>query len=400
MRIYFCDLCNESVPQATLDEGTAVLRKGRVICASCEAAMSSHRHGPDEPGAAPVAVGGTPEEAQAAPIEPLFTAQPARPGEDTTIVEPVGAPTLARPAPRSTSGGGLGVGLAAVALIFAVGSMAFLLDQRGQFDRHGLQLIEEVRRSRTTFQDESRSMEARLTETVQQAAAGVADTERAVGELGGRVAALDADRDDALAGLREELRSIGLKVQELDVALGRVAENESELASLGETTANLHDQVLRMTRRLDDVEVTGDRLLAAAPAEPRNEQPQWFPLLADLESQNSGKRWQAVQSLGATRDPAVAEHLSPMLKDPDIFVRMATARILGDLEAAIGIPALIDALEDPEASVREAAVVSLRSITGRSFKFDPGGKEVERAKRVKAWRDWWKKAQSDFLEQA
>ena len=76
---------------------------------------------------------------------------------------------------------------------------------------------------------------------------------------------------------------------------------------------------------------------------------------------------------------------------------MATARILGDLEAAVGIGALIDTLVDPEASVREAAVVSLRSITGRSFRFDPLGKESERAKRVKAWRDWWKKSGDAFL---
>ena len=73
---------------------------------------------------------------------------------------------------------------------------------------------------------------------------------------------------------------------------------------------------------------------------------------------------------------------------------MATARILGDLEAPVGIEPLIDALEDSEASVREAAVVSLRSITGRSFQFNPGAKESDRAKRIKAWRDWWKKSGS------
>ena len=44
-----------------------------------------------------------------------------------------------------------------------------------------------------------------------------------------------------------------------------------------------------------------------------------------------------------------------------------------------------------------SSVVSLRSITGRSFKFDPGAKEVDRAKRIKAWRDWWKKSADDFI---
>ena len=76
---------------------------------------------------------------------------------------------------------------------------------------------------------------------------------------------------------------------------------------------------------------------------------------------------------------------------------MATARILGDLAAVVGIPALIDALEDPEASVREAAVVSLRGVTGREFRYDPTSRESDRSKRVKAWREWWKKAAKDLL---
>ena len=31
MKIHFCDLCNESVPQADLDQGRAFIRKDRVI---------------------------------------------------------------------------------------------------------------------------------------------------------------------------------------------------------------------------------------------------------------------------------------------------------------------------------------------------------------------------------
>src|SRR5262245_35426012 len=39
--VSFCDLCNESIPQADLDQGRAVRRNERLICAACEAAMSS-----------------------------------------------------------------------------------------------------------------------------------------------------------------------------------------------------------------------------------------------------------------------------------------------------------------------------------------------------------------------
>jgi HEAT repeat protein len=129
------------------------------------------------------------------------------------------------------------------------------------------------------------------------------------------------------------------------------------------------------------------------PAEPppADGQPAWANLLAELKSTSSGARWNAVQALGDTHDPAVVPHLLPMLKDADIFVRMATARVLGDLAAIEAVPHLIDALEDEEASVREQALVSLRELTGKDFKFDPTANEADRAKKVKAWREWWKR---------
>jgi hypothetical protein len=36
-------------------------------------------------------------------------------------------------------------------------------------------------------------------------------------------------------------------------------------------------------------------------------------------------------------------------------------------------------------------VVSLRAITRKNLKFDPNAGESERAKKVKAWREWWRR---------
>ena len=104
-----------------------------------------------------------------------------------------------------------------------------------------------------------------------------------------------------------------------------------------------------------------------------------------------------MQSLGKTRDPRVVPHLVPLLKDGDIFVRMAVARLLGELGSHTAIPALIDALEDEEVSVRESALVSLRTLSGQSFPFDPKARDGDRSKRVKAWRDWWEEAAKTLL---
>jgi hypothetical protein len=49
---------------------------------------------------------------------------------------------------------------------------------------------------------------------------------------------------------------------------------------------------------------------------------------------------------------------------------------------------LIEALGDTAPSVRDAAVVSLRLLTGQNFRFNPQGKDSDRAKRIRAWQDW------------
>jgi len=60
MDIHFCDLCNESVPQSDLDAGRAFVRRGRVVCASCERAMThtigSASHGEEAPSGVAVQV--------------------------------------------------------------------------------------------------------------------------------------------------------------------------------------------------------------------------------------------------------------------------------------------------------------------------------------------------------
>ena len=50
-----------------------------------------------------------------------------------------------------------------------------------------------------------------------------------------------------------------------------------------------------------------------------------------------------------------------------------------------------------EAAVREAAVVALRVISGKDFRFDPLSKEADRIKAQGAWRKWWEENSEDLL---
>ena len=102
-------------------------------------------------------------------------------------------------------------------------------------------------------------------------------------------------------------------------------------------------------------------------------------------------------ALGETKDSRVVPHLLPMLKDEDLFVRMATSHVLVDLNAKLAVPNLIDTLEDDSSPVREAAMVALRDLTNQNFQFEPLGSESARKKRVAEWRNWWKRNGDDFL---
>jgi hypothetical protein len=227
--------------------------------------------------------------------------------------------------------------------------------------------------------------------------------------------ALEIRFDDLRASIERSLETVRREVQDGSVRLDAVRAGLAELSGLDgridglvEESAQV-DEALRalvaehdsLAARVDDLAALGltaqGVIGGRAEPEPADTGPAWAPLLEDLQSPNEGKRWTAVTALAETGDPEVVQHLIPMLNDPGIFVRMAAARVIGDLGEPLGIPALIDALEDPEEPVRQAAVDALRQMTGRNFRFDAGADESDRARKIKSWRDWWKKARDGYL---
>src|SRR5262245_5414832 len=115
MKIHFCDLCNESVPQGDLDQGRAFIRKGRVVCAACDRAMS-HTSAIAEPTAlvmeTPPSDVTVVSEVESVPsIAPMHTQPP--------VIAPVAPP------PARTGTGALWVAI--LALLFAAGA-TFVLD--------------------------------------------------------------------------------------------------------------------------------------------------------------------------------------------------------------------------------------------------------------------------------
>ena len=379
MEIHFCDLCNESVPEADLALGRAVRRAGRVICPVCERAMSSH----GEAARASQGERGLPISSHREPAA-AASANGNRAGHGTAA---------AQQAPgRSSSGVFLGI----AALLFAVGAAALFAAEMNsdRVEREEVQAVQD--REVAGVARRQVALEQRLgaeREALELALQARVDTQAATaGQALARVEGRLGDLESALVRVEGALATIGEDVARGSEDTGR------RLDELAGRLATQRDEQRRLQLELTDLGVAVAAGAAAAPLVPEAPfAPAWNERVADLASTDASLRYYAVIDLAATGDPAVVPHLTPLLADNDLFVQMATARVLGELGSPAAIEPLIGALEDPEDAVRETAVLALRALSGRNFRFDPFANPAERARRVTAWREWWEKAKSDYL---
>ncbi|MEM7309616.1 MAG: HEAT repeat domain-containing protein, partial [Planctomycetota bacterium] len=300
----------------------------------------------------------------------------------------------------AASGSGLAMVLASMAILLTAAVAVLLFERMDEAGRTASAEAATVRSALAEGLDELRDELGAGREARD-------DEERRVArELAG-LQAREEERGKAQAAseqrLSEEIAALGERLAVTAGFTDGLAQHDRQIEELADTITEIRADIGVIAEKVVELEQRGVAAAAAAPVVPvvpMEEQPVWMTSVQELASPSAGERWGAVQALGDTGDVGVVPHLLPMLKDSDIFVRMATARVLGDLAAPEGVPALIDALEDSEATVREAAVVSLRSITGKDFKFDPNAKDGDRAKRVKAWCDWWRREGEDALGRA
>jgi hypothetical protein len=362
MKIHFCDLCNESVPQSDIDLGRAAVVKERVICQRCNELMHGTR---------------------------AHSAPSAAPSPAPATAPPAFHPTpYASHASRARSGGA-GAGLAVIGWI-GTAAVGFWLFDRAELERTRVEAgLRDLRLSQA-------ALEARV-DGVRSALEG-----RLEADARAQQAARDAQRSEVDAALARQVAaaqeidsrvsSFDQRLSTLQQSLGGVQRHDQELLALQGKYSALASEVADLGRVMGDLADEAARAAAAPAAEAAPLQPAWTGLLEGLASADDGDRWQAVIALGETRDPAVAPHIVPVLRDADIFVRMAAARILGDLKSPAAVPALIDALADPEPSVREAVYSALLAVTGRDLPFDALSEDgAERAKRIEAWRQWWER---------
>lgn len=434
MDIRFCDLCNESVPVSDFANGQAFMRSGKVICASCERAMGggkggSHQapskaqsrtkvHGKAPSASQPKAPSGGSSKPQSKPLaQPGAAAATA--GSPPATGGAYADPTLDHPAGRRSRSGAAAL-FVAVGGLAALGTGGMMLWERIDSVESSVQAAE---RASTASMDQMRfereSLLAPLQGKIEQATevAGAAassvrtETTTEIAALHSRLATAEAQSMELRSVLdktRQELEAARVEIRAAEKA------HEDEVASMQKVVQFHGDSLVELRERIREAGalVASGQIVGGAPgaqaggpagASAGNAAPaaapaaRWASLLPDLSNPDEAMRLNAVLELGETGDPGVAEHIVPLLKDTDSFVRMVSVQALGDLGYKPAVPKLIDSLSDDRWTVREAARDSLRTITGKNFGFDPTVREAEMKKKIDQWRSWWRREGDNFL---
>ena len=371
MDLFFCDICDESIPASDLDRGMAFRRGDRVVCATCDGSMSLK-------GAPAVAVTG--QEAKSSEPTPVAVAAASAPEGSPVVADkkkPAGARVL------SFLWAFIKLGVAAA--VIAGGSWLFM-----QGERAILELQDSVDQLASAGESRDRRFEDL------QVNAANAD-QRQMDALSAQLSKVKGDANEGVVNLRTRfgrienaLESLRQEVVKDRQALGEEIRGlEAEGAELRAALEGLRDSAGALEGRVGALEeLLQGGLSLGAQGVPEANAPSWASTLRGLKDSAAGNRWTAVTALGDTGDVRVLPYLVPMLKDGDVFVRMAAARVLGELGSLDAAGGLIEALGDAEPAVREAAVVSLRLLSGKDFQFDHLGSETERRKVQSAWQKW------------
>lgn len=340
--VFFCNLCDQSVPMVEVEDGAAVRAADRVLCRQCRSLLE---------GAAP-------------------------------------------------AGRRAGAWLALVFLVAAVGLAAAgvaLYQQRRDRQWH----TESLGVSARQWREEVASVRA-LAETSSERAAG----ERALlasqlnalrDELGQRA----QDTSEKLAALEASLAAlnqIAADVEALRAGQGRAEASltllEERQRALRAAQDSLRDQVVALHEEVQQ-RVQEAQKRAASPEATFS--PEVASLLRQLQHEDGRVRYDALEKLEKLQDPRLLPHVYPLLADPYEFVRFLAARLLGEWEARPAVPHLIEALLDEKNFVREAASWALRRITLQNIPFDKDAPEAARRQAYGAWKAWWAENGEEFL---
>lgn len=331
--LFFCNVCDQSVPVARLEAGDAIRHGGRVICPTCCDAVAM-----------------------------------------ATKVES-----------GKSKGGSMVIPLL-LGLIACVGVVFVYL----QMDRIRTDMTEQVNdakldlhRSLTSASEEQNdglaSLDARIGSMQQTLQVGFSEgientaaVDMRVREVAGQVDRLEG-LADGQATMQQTIRTIQAQLQ--------IQEDGLREARTGQQF--LRDGMADLERKI--VVAT-----AAAPTEEGGFSSEVQGLVDQLKDDDPLRRVAAIEKLSKFEDPALIPFVEGLLEDSYEMNRFYAANTLGNWEAMASVPALIATLGDDFAFVRKEANAALVKITKEDMGYDSKAGEKDRDKAASKWSDWWK----------
>jgi predicted nucleic acid-binding Zn-ribbon protein len=353
MKIYFCDVCNESIPLQDIKDGVANTVNGKIYC---------HDHNPLR--VAEVASG--------------------RRGSDRASIAMFAIVIVLLGVVLGLMLWGPGADKDEFATVTAQNKVT------GE--------VTDVRNLCVALQENLDAVNKKITASDSEINLVQTDIIQFRGDLGGfrgEIRNLSENLKSA-SNLRAGLQELQLKLDEFNTRLSSI---EGDLEAFRQRLSRNESEIGRIDKEGSVAASSANRTSGQGNSNPAKGQPveeseQVKKLKAKLSSKDNSARFEAVNQVYDERIKEALPFLLPLLEDSDQFVQVGAIQTVGEFLYLPAIPILIKVLRDQDVTVREEALLQLIRMSGEtSLNFDPRGSNSEREKAIRKWEDWLKKNQ-------
>jgi len=361
MKIYFCDICNESIPLKDINTNRITIEEGKIFCQRC--APKQGRAADRVPG----------------PVLAVFTFVVLLLGGVAFMGWKLLSDQAAELNSLSATVESMQTRLAGVPA-----TLEGTDDKLGRLGGDVHRMGEDLASAKAEIRQRHEALDERFQSAHESQKQSLGDALRQLS------VSLQGDID-------------GLKTGFDDLKTNRVNPALVDMEVLKEKLDLLQDLVTGLTRpRAAPAEPTPEPSVVADGSgdDKALEDAEINRHIAKLADSDPGDRYSAVIALGHYSGSRVVKALEGMLSpepDPEDYVRVAVIKRLQELGRPSSVPHVIVSLRDADYFVRVAARGALRAITGTRMAFDPDGSPSEREDQVKSWERWWEENKAKLL---
>ncbi|MGY8758493.1 MAG: HEAT repeat domain-containing protein [Planctomycetota bacterium] len=331
--LFFCNVCQQSVPQISLDTGSAVRHGDRVICPDC--------------------------------ADTLVIATELEPSKREWSISPI------------------------VIVFFTITWAVFAymyVEQQRFFDAVTASNKEAVSNN-NRLSAANAELQSALENKIGDSATR-AKIER--DKLTSVIANGDNKLRDALSRQANALAEFESLPSQFSAMSSKLNLSQIEISTIAESAREIRAGQLVLRDKISAVE----RQVAAAPTPVDVEESSFDSrvqsILQDLESSDPNTRFAALEDIADHDDPNLVPYVAPLLYDSYEFCRYQAATTLRQWSALSATPQLIEALDDTFEFVRKEVNAALEAVTKNSVGYNHKDDDAARAASQQAWRDWWK----------